>query len=132
MVGYGVAPGWGLFVAPLVLAMLMLAAVGVGALLSALTVAFRDFRYIVPFTVQLWMFATPAIYLRSESTFGPHSQALLALNPTHGLIAAFRQAVLGGEINWQDFAVSGGVSVFLFVAGCLCFRRVERMFADII
>ena len=52
-----------LLLAPLIMLLLVLAALGVGTLLAALTVAYRDFRYVVPFAVQLWMFATPCIYL---------------------------------------------------------------------
>jgi lipopolysaccharide transport system permease protein len=54
------------------------------------------------------------------------------LNPAYGLIANFRQAMLGGEIDVYSLAVSGAVSVLLLLGGCLYFRRVERDFADII
>lgn len=63
LVGYGVTPGWSVLSLPLVLLLLVLAAVGVGSLLAALNVSYRDFRYVVGFLVQLWMFSTPTIYL---------------------------------------------------------------------
>jgi homopolymeric O-antigen transport system permease protein len=129
---YGVAPGWSLLMAPLVTLLMALAALGVGTLLSALTVAYRDFRYVVPFGVQLWMFATPCIYLDPASAVGPRGQALLPLNPAYGLILNFRQAMLGGAIDWYALWVSGGIAVGLLVVGCMYFRRVERGFADII
>jgi lipopolysaccharide transport system permease protein len=132
MVYYGVAPGWGVLLVPVVALGLMVAALGVGTLLSALTVAYRDFRYVVPFLVQLWMFATPTIYLQADAVVGPRWRPLLPLNPAYGLIANFRAAVLGGELDLYALAVSGGVSVVLLVLGCLYFRRVERSFADII
>ncbi len=132
MVYFGVAPGLGLLLTPLIVLLLVVAALGVGTLLSALTVAYRDFRHVVPFLVQLWMFATPAIYLQADGLFGPDVQALLPLNPAYGLIAAFRQAVLGGAIDWYALAVSGAVSCGLLLVACLYFRRVERSFADII
>ena len=132
MLYYGVAPGLGLLLAPAIVLLLVIAALGVGTLLSALTVAYRDFRHMVPFLVQLWMFATPAIYLQADGMFGPDVQALLPLNPAHGLIKAFRQAVLGGPMDWYALAVSGAVSCGLLLVGCLYFRRVERSFADII
>jgi lipopolysaccharide transport system permease protein len=103
---------------------------GVGTLLSALTVAYRDFRYAVPFMVQLWMFATPVIYL--QGTLGPRSEMWLPLNPAYGLIAAFRQAVLNQPLNWYALGVSSAASCLLLAVGCLYFRRVERSFADII
>jgi lipopolysaccharide transport system permease protein len=131
MLGYGVLPGWGLLAAPFILLLLGAAAVGVGALLAALTVAYRDFRYVVPFGVQLWMFATPTIYLQAE-TVGERARALLPLNPAYGLISTFRQALLGQPLDTHALAVSGTVSIALLVAGCHYFRRVERGFADII
>jgi lipopolysaccharide transport system permease protein len=132
MFGYGVMPGWNMLLAPLIALGLLVAALGVGILLSALTVAYRDFRYVVPFMVQLWMFATPAIYMDPETAIGPRGRALLPLNPAYGLIANFRAAILGGGIDWYSLAVSGAVGLGLLVVGCLYFRRVERNFADII
>jgi lipopolysaccharide transport system permease protein len=132
MLGYGVLPGWSLLLVPMLLLLLVLTALGMGALLSALTVAYRDFRYVVPFTVQLWMFATPCIYLDASQAVGPRGQLLLPLNPAYGLVYNFRQAMLGGAFNWYALAVSGAIGVALLVLGCAYFRRVERSFADII
>jgi lipopolysaccharide transport system permease protein len=128
----GLTPGWEIVLAPAIVLLLMVAALGVGALLAALTVAYRDFRHVVPFAVQLWMFATPCIYLNADAVLGPRSQALLPLNPAYGLVLNFRQAMLGGPLDWYALAVSGAVSVALLLLGCLYFRRVERSFADII
>src|SRR5205807_4950387 len=111
MVWFGAAPGWGLVLAPVILAGLFLAALGVGMLLSALTVAYRDFRFVVPFLVQLWMFATPSIYMRADQVLGERGQALLPLNPAYGLIVNFRQAALGGPLDWYALSVSGAVSI---------------------
>ena len=127
-----VVPGWSLLLLPIIVAGLVVAALGVGTLLSALTVAYRDFRHVVPFMIQLWMFATPVIYLKNASFVGPRGQALLPLNPAYGLIDNFRQAVLGGPVHWYELLVSGSVAVALLLVGCLYFRRVERSFADII
>src|SRR5439155_1325029 len=71
MLGYGVPPGWGLLFIPLMTLGLAVAALGIGTLLSALTVAYRDFRYVVPFLVQLWMFATPTVYMNAVDAVGP-------------------------------------------------------------
>ena len=112
---------------------LVVAAMGVGTLLSALTVAYRDFRYVVPFLVQLWMFATPAVFMQTDAVVGPAPGLLLPLNPAYGLIANFRQAPSSAApIDLYSLAVSGGVSLALLAIGCLYFRRVEHDFADII
>ncbi len=60
---YGIVPGWGILLVPLLLALAVLAAIGVGTILAALNVAYRDFRYVIPFLVQIWMFATPTVYM---------------------------------------------------------------------
>ncbi len=132
MVYYIVYPGLGVLLVPLLSIGLVIAALGVGTLLSALTVAYRDFRYVVPFMVQLWMFATPAIYLQADTVIGSAWQPYLPLNPAHGLIVNFRAAVLGGGFDLYALAISSLVSLVLLVFGCLYFRRVERSFADII
>jgi lipopolysaccharide transport system permease protein len=132
MAWYGVGPGWGVLVAPVILLLLVTAAVGVGTLLAALTVAYRDFRYVVPFGVQLWMFATPCIYLQAGGIGGAAAQYLLPVNPAYGLILTFRQSLLGGPLDGYALAVSGTVSVVMLIVGCLYFRRVERTFADVI
>jgi lipopolysaccharide transport system permease protein len=132
MLWYGIVPGLSFVLVPFLTLGLVVAALGVGTLLSALTVAYRDFRHVVPFMVQLWMFATPSIYMQAGSDTGSRLRYLLPLNPAYGLIANFRQAMLGGPIEGYSLGVSGAVSAVLLLTGCLYFRRVERDFADII
>jgi lipopolysaccharide transport system permease protein len=128
---YGVWPGWSVLLLPAVVALLAVAAAGVGVLLSALIVAQRDFRFALTFGVQLWMFATPTLYMTPDA-LGPVSQTWLPLNPAYGLIAAFRATALGGALDWYSFAVSAAVAVGLAAVGLWYFRRVERTFADTI
>ena len=81
MAWYGVAPQWWCALVPFLMLGLVIAALGVGTLLAALTVTYRDFRHVVPFLVQFWMFATPCIYLQREPAFGAGGRLLLAINP---------------------------------------------------
>ena len=127
----GMVPDWSALLLPLVVGSLAVAAAGVGVLLSALIVSQRDFKYVLTFGVQLWMFATPSVYLPAEA-IGPTAQTYLPLNPAYGLVLAFRQAALGGAFDWYAFGVSSAVGLLLAVAGLLYFRRVERGFADAI
>jgi lipopolysaccharide transport system permease protein len=128
MLGYGAAPGWSLLLLPAVALLIVLAALGVGAILAALNVAYRDFRYVVPFLVQVWMFATPTIYLPpAESSALP-----FRLNPMTGLVAFFRAAALGDDLPWGPLGYSAAAAVAAFAAGCYWFRRAEDSFADII
>jgi lipopolysaccharide transport system permease protein len=129
---YGVRPGWGLLLVPALVAGLMATALGVGTLLAALSVRYRDFRYTVPFLIQFWMFATPSIYLQADAGH-PWLRVLLPLNPAHGLIAHFRLAVTGaGEWEPAMLLTSVGVGLLGLLVGGLYFRRVERSFADIV
>src|SRR5262245_1737165 len=131
MLYYQSVPTLSLLATPILMLGLALAALGVGTLLSALTVAYRDFRYVVPFLVQIWMFATPTVFMDS-SAMGPRWQTVLPLNPAQGLIANFRAAALGQPLDWYALGVSLSVTAALLVGSCLYFRRVERTFADII
>lgn len=114
------------------MALILLAAVGVGTLMAALNVAYRDFRYVIPFLTQFWMFATPTVYMQPDRDASGVLQLFLTLNPMTSLIAAFRAAVLGEPIAWGPVGLAAGLSALLFLAGCLYFRRVEDSFADVI
>ena len=135
MVFYRVAPTGQLLFVPILVALLTLAALGVGTLLAALNVNYRDFRYVIPFLVQLWMFATPSVYMqvtqRTAAASYPEAirYALLA-NPLTGLVASFRAAMLGNSMPWHQFGFASGIVVLMFLAGCLYFRKVEDSFAD--
>jgi lipopolysaccharide transport system permease protein len=132
MVAYRVRPGVELLLLPVVFACLLLAAVGIGTLLAALNVAYRDFRYVVPFLVQIWMFATPTIYMNPAANGVGRMDLLLALNPMSPLVSTFRAAVLGGPVPWLPLAFSAAACLLLCLAGCVYFRRVEDGFSDII
>jgi lipopolysaccharide transport system permease protein len=130
MIYFGTAFSWQLALVPLFLLGTFLTAVGVGTLLSALTVSYRDFRAIVPFLVQFWMYLTPVIY--PASIVPREWRWILAANPMDGLIEGFRGAFLGRPLDWPHIVVSLLVAVCLFVGGAAFFRSVERRFADVI
>jgi lipopolysaccharide transport system permease protein len=128
---YRILPTLSLLAAPLMIFGLFLAALGIGAGLAALTVAYRDFRYVVPFLVQLWMFATPTVFM-DASWVGPRWQVVLPFNPAYGFILNFRNAVLGTPFDLYALWVSTAVTLSLLALGCLYFRKVEASFADIV
>lgn len=130
--GYPIAPGWKLALLPVAAAVVGLTATGLGTLLAALNVAYRDVRYVLPFFIQLGMFATPAIYMRPTGEEGRMVEFLLVANPMNSLIETFRAALLGGPVPWGGLAVAAAVAVLTFLAGCLYFRKVEDRFADIV
>lgn len=132
MIYYGVAPGTSIAALPVAFLGIVVAALAFGVLLSALTVGYRDFRHVVPFMVQLWMFATPAIYLPSAAYDQSRWRSFLALNPAQGLIATFRAALFGESVSLAALLTSFGVAVGVLIVGCAYFRHVERSLADII
>ncbi len=125
----GPAPTWGLLLAPAAVLLLSLTAFGFGTLLSALIATQRDFRYVLAFGMQLWMFATPCLYL-PPSAFGPTARAWLPLNPAYGLILNFRAAALGEPFDWPALGLSVAVGMAVTGFALIYFRRVDRTLAD--
>ena len=129
MAYYGVAPGWGLLAVPGLVALTIVASLGVGSSLSAVTVTYRDFRYVTPFLIQVWMYLSPVIY--PVSIVPSEWQWLLALNPMVGIIDAFRAALLGRPWNLTALGISTISSLAMLAYGLFYFRRTERRFADV-
>jgi lipopolysaccharide transport system permease protein len=130
MLWYGVGWSWNLLAAPFLLMGVAFAALGIGTLLSALTVSYRDFTHITPFLVQIWLYVTPVVF--PLSLVPPRWQWLLNLNPMTGLVEGFRAAFLGKPFDIAALSLSLAVAIALFGLGILYFERVERRFADII
>jgi lipopolysaccharide transport system permease protein len=130
MLWYGV--GWSLHLldAPLLLLAVIFTALGVGTLLAALTVAYRDFSSLTAFLVQIWMYATPVIF--PVSIVPAQWKWLLYLNPMTGLVEGFRSVFLGKPFDMAALSASFVISLLVFVAGVAYFEKVERRFADII
>jgi homopolymeric O-antigen transport system permease protein len=116
---------------PLLVAVTVAVALGVSAGLSALNVRYRDVRYVVPFAVQLWLFATPIAY--PSTLLHPPWRTVAAINPMTGVVEGFRWAVLGTPAApWTLIGISALSAALFLVAGLLYFDRVERRFADVI
>jgi lipopolysaccharide transport system permease protein len=127
---YGVALTWQVLLLPVFLALLVAAAVGVGTLLAALVIAYRDFRYVLGFMVQLWMFASPLAY--PLDVVPEQWRLLYALNPMVGVIDGFCAALLGTALRWDVIGVSASSAGLFLIVGLFYFQRVERRFADIV
>jgi lipopolysaccharide transport system permease protein len=132
MIFSGFAPGWQVAFLPLFLVLAIVASLGTGLTFAALNVRYRDFRIIIPFLMQLGLFASPVGF--SSSLVPDQFRILYSLNPAVGVIDGFRWCLLGGEaaIYWPGFLVSCAVSLFLFWLGVKTFRATERTFADVI
>jgi lipopolysaccharide transport system permease protein len=130
MVWYNFAPSANIIFLPLFFLFTVVAALGVGIWLSALTIRYRDFQHVVPFMVQIGLYATPIAY--PASILPDRYQVLYHLNPMAGIVEAFRWSIVGGEALNPFAIISFGVAVVLLLSALLYFRRVERIMADIV
>jgi len=121
--------GW-VFFTPVLVLMLLLTSLGLGMILSAMAVQYRDVKHAVSFVVQLLMYAAPVVYPASKVPTA--YQFWYSLNPMVGVIEGFRSALLGTQPMPWDWILTGGtVSIILFVGGTFYFRRMEKVFADV-
>jgi lipopolysaccharide transport system permease protein len=130
MAAYRTPPSWGFLMMPAFLVGTLAAAAGAGLVLAALTVTYRDFRYVITFLMQLWLFATPVLY--GLDIIPVKWRLLYAVNPMVGMIGGFRTAVLGEPMPFGVIAVSSASAACLLAAGVHYFVQVERRFADVI
>ena len=130
MLWYGVTLNIQMLLLPVLVLLTVISALGVGLLLAAVTVRYRDFRYVVPFMIQIWFFATPVIY---PNTMVPQNwQWILPLNPMGGTIGAFRACILNQAIDWQALAVSSVIALVSLFIGLVYFNQAQRQFADVV
>ena len=131
MAYYHITPTMAILYLPLFLILALLSALAVGVWLSALSVEYRDVRYIVPFLTQFWMYATPIAY--ASSLIPENWRLLYGLNPMTGVVEGFRWALLGIQTSGGSMIlVSAAVVVVMFISGLYYFRRMENNFADVI
>jgi lipopolysaccharide transport system permease protein len=131
MLYYHVPLTWNAFwLLPLIL-LAMITALAVGLWLSALNVQYRDVQHMLPFLINIWFYASPAVY---SSTIVPGGiwQWIYALNPMAGVIQGFRWALLGTQPPDITLVISSVVVLVLLISGLFFFRRMERTFADIV
>lgn len=132
MVFYGVVPGWQIVCLPAFVLLAILAASGVGAWISALTVKYRDFTFVVPFLAQLGMYASPVAF--SSNVVPDKWRFVYSLNPMVGVIDGFRWCFFKGRVDvyWSGVVLSLVLALLLAISGFFYFRATERRFADVI
>jgi len=132
MAWYHFIPSWRIIFIPAFFLIAVSASFGLGFWLSALNVKYRDFRYIVPFIVQLGLYISPVGF--SSSIVTEKWRLLFSLNPMAGVIDGFRWAILGGEnrLYLSGFIISLCIAVMLLIMGLRYFRKTERAFADLV
>jgi lipopolysaccharide transport system permease protein len=131
MVYYGIHPTAAILWLPVFLLFTVLTALGVGLWLAALNAIYRDVRYVMPFLVQFWMFASPVAY--PSSLVPAKWRWLYGLNPLAGIIEGFRWSLTGqGEAPGRLALVSGCVVIAVLAGGLAYFQRMETTIADVV
>lgn len=136
MVGYAIAghpvvPGIGIVLLPVLLILTLMASMGVAYLFSALTVTYRDVRFMLPFLSQILMWVSFVQIPVDVLDKHPGWSAVLSLNPVMGLLTGYRSALLGEPWRWTELLISSATAVGICLLGMFYFRKTERRFADI-
>jgi lipopolysaccharide transport system permease protein len=128
---YRLVPTTAIIWLPAFLLLAVLTALGVGLWLSALNALYRDIRYVVPFLVQFWMFASPVAY--PSSLVPVKWRWLYGLNPMAGVIDGFRWVLTGqGQPSGILLAFSSAAVAVLVFSGLVYFHAVEGTMADVV
>jgi lipopolysaccharide transport system permease protein len=130
MLYYGIGFSTSLLMLPVLVVMTALLAIGLGMLMSALNVKYRDIRHALPFLIQLGMFASPIIY--PLSLVPEKWQWLMLLNPLAGQIEGYRSAFFGKPFNWLALSISAILTFAILIYAAYNFRRMEKTFADLV
>ena len=127
---YRVAPTWNLLLLPIFIAIMVSVPAGVGMWLSTLAIRFRDIKFAMQYVIQMLMYSAPIVY--SASTIPEPYRVLYSLNPIVGVIEGFRACLLGTTMPWQYILPGMMTGMLLIVTGAFYFKRMERVFVDVI
>lgn len=131
MLFYQITPTVWALALPLLILLMILSAAGIGMWLTALAVQYRDIRYGMGLFVQLLMYASPVVY--PASSVPEQWRLVYAVNPLVGVIEGFRAALLGTtEMPWDFIGMGAASAMILFISGLVYFRRMEKIFADVV
>lgn len=128
---YGIIPAWQIIWLPIFIILTLITSLGMGLWLSAMNIQFRDIRYAVPFLIQFWLFSTPIAY--PSSLLSEPWRTVYAINPMVGVVEGFRWALLRTETAPGPMIIVSAMAAFIIlISGAFYFRRMEKIFADIV
>ena len=130
MIYYSVVPTWNMLLFPLFIVFMMSVSGGIGMWLSAMAIRFRDVKHAMPFAVRMLMYTAPIVY--SASSIPPQWKFIYSLNPIVGVIEGFRACLLGTPIPWSTIWPGMITAILVLITGALYFKRMERVFVDVI
>lgn len=132
MIYFGIEPTVNIWLAPLFIIMGIIASLGVGIWISALTIRYRDFQHVVPFMVQIGLYITPIAYPAEFAIKKLPSWAakIYYLNPMAGVVQGFRWSVFGGESPGNLIYLSLAIIIVILLSGIVYFSRVQDEMAD--
>jgi|Deesub1362A_J573_1020465.scaffolds.fasta_scaffold13588_2 lipopolysaccharide transport system permease protein len=130
MVYYRVSPTWNILLLPLFLLMMIAIPAGIGMWLSALAIRFRDVKHAMSFVVRMLMYTAPIVY--SAASIPEKYRLIYSLNPLVGIIEGFRASLLGTPMPWPYILPGIITTILLLLSGALYFKRMERIFTDVI
>lgn len=127
---YQVIPTWNLLWFPVFLVMMMCVPAGIGMWLSALAIRYRDVKFAMPFIINMLIYSAPILY--TASSIPEQYRIFYSLNPIVGVIEGFRACLLGLEMPWEYIFPGMATSLVLIVVGAMYFKKMERIFVDVI
>ncbi len=127
---YQIAPTWNLLLLPFFIVWMVAIPAGVGMWFSALAVRFRDVKFAMQFAIRMLLYTAPILY--TASPLPEKYRLLYSLNPLVGVVEGFRGCLLGGAFPWEYILPGLATTVLLFMSGVMYFRKMERVFADVV
>jgi len=121
---------WNLLLLPVLIVSMILVPTGIGMWLAALAIRYRDIKFAMTFLIKMLIYSAPIVY--TASAIPENIRFWYSLNPIVGVIEGFRSCLLGTPIEWQFILPGLITSVIIFLSGAIYFRRMERVFVDVI
>ena len=130
MLYYRVAPTWNLLYLPLLIVLMMAIPAGIGLWLSALAIRYRDVKFAMPFVIRMLIYSAPILY--TASSIPEKFRIIYSLNPIVAVIEGYRACLLGTPVPWQHVVPGTITAMVVLLFGALYFRRMEKVFVDVI
>lgn len=127
---YRIMPTWQLLLLPLFILMMVMIPAGAGMWLSSMAIRFRDVKFAMPFCIRMLIYSAPIVY--SAASIPEKYRLIYSFNPIVGVIEGFRACILGTPVPWAFILPGMATTVLMFLGGAVYFKRMERIFVDVI